>query len=131
MSIDTGIVSHLKADAAVSALIGDRVYHQLLPQNAIMPALIYSRISDQRSMLCESPDGFVGARYSIDCYARDSSTAKGLSDAVRLSLNGLRGSLAGESIDFIQLESQQDLSDVDGDTATRRVLLDFVIWYLE
>lgn len=129
--IDAGLVAHLKADANIAAYVGTRVYHQILPQNPTLPALVYSAVSEQRRMLLTTPDGLIGAQYSIDCFARTVADCKLLSEAVRLSLNGLTGSLGGVSIDHAQLQNRLDLTDFEGDKVTRRILLDFAIWYLE
>ena len=125
--IEEGLRAHLIADAGVSAYTANRIYHEILPQNVTLPAIAYSHVSDSRLGLLSSPDSLITQRFSVDCYARSSDDVKGLARAVRLSLNGLTDDLGGESVDNVFLESSQDLSDFEGDKATRRVLLDFKI----
>ena len=129
--IEEGLRAHLIADAGVAGYVGERVYHEILPQNPTLPAIVFSHVSDSRNGMLESPDPLITQRFSVDCYSTKSDSVKGLATAVRLSLNGLTGNLGGEPVDNVFLESSQDLSAFEGDKATRRVLLDFRIMSTE
>ena len=45
MTVEGAIVSRLKADSAVSAIVGSRVYRLKLPQQPTLPAIRLQRVS--------------------------------------------------------------------------------------
>lgn len=65
MSVETDFYSAVTGDATLAALVGTRVYPAILPDNATLPALVYSVISQVPigSGGCES------TRVQVDCYA--------------------------------------------------------------
>lgn len=65
MSVETDFYSAVTGDATLTALLGTRVYPAILPDNATLPALVYSVISQVPigSGGCES------TRVQVDCYA--------------------------------------------------------------
>lgn len=65
MSVETDFYSAVTGDATMTALVGTRVYPAILPDNATLPALVYSVIS-------QAPIGSGGCestRVQVDCYA--------------------------------------------------------------
>lgn len=131
MSLETGLVNHLKADPALAALVGSRVYHETLPQNPTYPALAYARTSSQRSMTLSGPIALTQVRLAIDVWARSSSEMLAVSAALKGALDGVTGDLGGQNIQHAYYESEADLSEFDGDRADRRVSFEFVIWLNE
>lgn len=65
MSVETDFYSAVTGDATLAALVGTRVYPAILPDNATLPAMVYSVISQVPigSGGCES------TRVQVDCYA--------------------------------------------------------------
>lgn len=123
------IRSLLVADAATAAIAGARVYPNELPQNATLPAIVYTVVS---AVPENSFTGLVATttkdhRVQIDCYARPTQAAgaydlaHSLAEAVSNVLGDLsRSDLTGS------LENERDL--YDNVTQYHRVSLDFAIW---
>ncbi|NNF65985.1 MAG: DUF3168 domain-containing protein [Gammaproteobacteria bacterium] len=127
MSAETGIYTHLSTDGNIIALVGTRIYPEWMPQESDMPAIVFSLTSAPREPNFDGPSAYVDRRYQLDCYASTYSAAKSLADAVRVSLDGVTGTLGGENVQLVSLEDERDLSDIEGDTAYRRVSMDFLI----
>lgn len=126
MSLLTDLRSFLLADSTISSLIGSRFYPGELPQDATLPAIVYSTISGYRPQSQEGPSGIVRLRIQIDCWAETYAGAEALAEAVRLRLNGYRGSAGSGEIKGAFFDSERDLSDSETDRKARSV--DYMIW---
>jgi len=87
------LTAHLADSASVGALVGSRIWPDVLPKDAAQPALVYTVVS---SVSHESLEGGVGtatSRVQIDSYAATRIGANQLSTAVRQALQGLVGDL--------------------------------------
>jgi Protein of unknown function (DUF3168) len=128
MAAEAQIVTLLKADPAVAALVGTRIYAMPAPQNAESPFLTYQIVSlvrTGRAYNGKTVHGITGLQ--IDCWidavavsSPISRYAKVLSiaDAVRDALDG-QGLVGDDTIDIIFWEGWSDLSTPE---QTRRTL---------
>lgn len=130
MSIETGLQSHLSADANVSALVSSRIYPLRLPQSFTLPALTYQRVSTERKPTLSGPNERVVGRFQINCFAVSYSAARTLANKVRISLNGYKGTLGGE-VNVGGISIQGEWEDDDQQTDVYRVMLDFSVPYTE
>jgi hypothetical protein len=124
--LETGLVAFLKADGAVAALVGTRIYRELLPQEVAFPAISYGRVSTERRQQLAGPESFTNVTIQIDCHANSSASVIALADAVIARLDGVTGAMGGATIQHGYYEQRSDLSDADGDLVRRRITLDFV-----
>ena len=126
---EVAVVAILKADAAVNALIDERVYPLELRQGTQFPAISYQRISTQRDSNMGVDTGVVIARVQVNSYAERYGEAKELNDAVRAALQRYRGTIAGVEIldSFIdnEFDYRSEAADMYG------VLTDYQIHYRE
>ena len=127
--------AYLKANAAIRAIIQDRIYAQNLPQKSAaggfnpLPAVVYSQISGQRPSTMEGAAGLNKGRYQFSCMAMDYKTAKQLSQAVRQALNRISGAIGGTVTLDSSLISERDL--YNSVALEFRTDLDFEIWHRE
>ena len=131
MKLRDGLVEHLRNDAGVAALVGTRIYHESMPQNVAYPAIAYAKTSVERFRTLAGPSSLVQARVGVDVWARTSSDAIAVADAVKLALDGVTGMLGSTNIQHCSYESEADLSEFDGDRAERHLSIEFVIWLNE
>ncbi len=132
MGIETGLYTELSGNAGVSALVGTRIYPQKLAQDATLPALVYSVISDPRELTLDGPSDFIRARVQVDAWADTYLEAIALSDAVRAAINGENNSLGAQAVQFVYLDSQADAEPfVEGDTIEYRRTQDYIVIYTE
>jgi hypothetical protein len=138
MSIEEGIVAALRQDATVGPLItnGDspetfRIYHELLPQEVVYPAIAYARSSIDRIMTLSGPANIATVRIAIAVWADTTVEMKTLGAAVKSALDGVTGTLGGTSIQHCYYDSETDLSVFSGDNDDRRITYEFVVWLNE
>jgi hypothetical protein len=118
--IEELIYSNLSTATSVTALVVDRIYPLLMPQDPTLPAVTYQRISDNPINSLSGHGGLDNPRIQIDCWATSYSGVKTLSNAV---IKAMDSSTAYKSLRM----SDQDLYE-DG-TEIYRVSMDFSCWF--
>lgn len=132
MSVETAIRARLVADATVSGLIGTRAYALVLPQETAYPAITYNRVSGVRVHDLDGPAGRGTPRISVNSWAETYLEAKALAAAVRVCLDGFRGTVGGVEINNISIENEIDLFEEDaGLSGTYRIMQDYFISHRE
>lgn len=88
------IYTLLAADAAVTALVGTRIYPNTLPQVSAYPCIIYGQVDEQ---YLETKDAAIlnGYRQQIDIYAPDYAMAQAIAQAVKTALHWTRATIEG------------------------------------
>jgi len=110
MQIEKSIRSLLINDAAVSGYISGRVYPIYAPQNATYPCITYSRISTNKEHTVTGSIGFAETTFQLNIIAEDYTTSRELADAVRLLLDGYKGSDAyTDKIGGIFIDNDTDI----------------------
>lgn len=128
---ELAVYTILKANSAVAALVGTRVYALKAPQPATAPYITYQRISGERTRDTRGPTGRARARIQVDCYATGYAGANALANAVRKSLDGYRGTVASVRVWSIALESDLDFYEDGVDPPLYRVTMDFFVTHDE
>ena len=123
------LTAYLKANAGINAIVAGRVWPQNIPQNAVLPGLVYKEISGVRPSTLEGATGLNNGRYEFGCVALDYLAAKQLSQAVRQALSKLRAIIGSTEILDTSLLMERDV--YDSLTLEYRVDLDFQIWHRE
>lgn len=138
MFIHEAIRLKLLADAGVSA-ITTRIYPGVLSQSVTYPAIAY-RITGKDPVLKLEERGRNGlARFSIRFFSTTDrahggyDTAKNLDDAIRLCLEGFRGSISNDDspIETVEIDGIFHSNTFDGyedRTETFQVLTEYDVW---
>lgn len=122
--------AHLTADAAVTALVGKRVYpSDRLPQNVTLPAISFFDFSGQEMMNLNAPDNLVNTKTQLSCWDRTVKGVEALSVLVRASVNGLRGSLGGLAVQGVFIVDRR--GSFEKESRLYRVDFDLSIWHPE
>lgn len=138
--IGDAIHAQLTGHSGTRALVGSRVYPLRLPQGTgasslPYPAVRYQVIGAPRSHVMGQDTGEVFARVQVDCYAETYRDAHLLSAQVRAALSRQSGTWGGVVIDSVFLEDERDMDEPlvewDGEQGVYRVMLDFIVNYLE
>jgi hypothetical protein len=127
--IEAAICTLLEQDAAVSALIGDRLTEMPLPQGSALPALTYQVIGPWiGSPALDGPndDDLGTVRVQVDCWAETSGTAASLAAAVLGKLHGYSGIVDGVRVPGVFLAGGGG-REYEDETRLRRVRMDFRI----
>ena len=98
----------LVANAAVTALVGSRIYPVLAPASAVLPFVTWRRTAIERSQTLGSPMGTprVSVEYSI--YATTYEQARDVADAMRVCLDGYGGTADNTEVKQTSLENESD-----------------------
>lgn len=65
--LETDLVTALEADAGITAVVGDRIYPVIAPDNCTFPALVYSVVSEVQ--IGSGSNRCMQARVQLDVYA--------------------------------------------------------------
>lgn len=132
MSLEKAIRSVLVNDNTVSGIVSARVYPQRRPMSTSVPALIYQNVSSETNQAVATQGGIKRTRLSIECIDSTYGATKTLRNAVESALINYTGTLEGETIHSLRLESAVDIDETNepaGDFGYFRTILDFVIWH--
>lgn len=88
-TVEAALVARLMATAGLVALVGSRVYPQVVPQDAAMPALAYQRISEMPQYSHSGFSALSRTRFQITAEAGTMATVKAVAQQVRIALRGV------------------------------------------
>lgn len=86
--------NHLKSDPSVSGLVGGRIYHVSPPQDTTLPLIVIETVAntDRRDL---AGVAYTETRLQVTAIAESLAKAEEIALAVRASLEGFRGLMAG------------------------------------
>jgi len=127
--LEESLFSFLSSDTAVAAIIGDRIYGVVAPQNAPLPRIVYTRMHTARTQTLCKTDSKVRATLLIECYDKNYKGSKLLADVVRQTLTDFSGDMAGTRVSTIALDAEVDLDDPE--PGLYSVSQTYLIWFTE
>jgi hypothetical protein len=124
----------LTAVPAVAAVVGDRVYPDIIPQHVYdevtrSPCIVYQRLGATRSATYCGHDLLVAAAIQVDHYAQDFDAAVQLGDLTRQALRDYSGTMGTVRVRWCRLDSETHL--VEPEPGLFRLSADWTIWYVE
>lgn len=128
--LEAAIYSILSNDANVIAIVSTRIYPLLLPQDADLPALTYSRISTERESAFMTDPGLSTARIQIDVWAETVADMMNLSEKVRAALHRYTPGTAG-GCQIVESHIDNEISLYEPDTEVYHMVIDFMILHVE
>lgn len=128
MSIETVMVARLVGYSGLSALVGSRIYPNVMPQNVDFPAISYRRVSTTRESAMGSDTGIARARFQVDSYAKNYDEVRPVAEKVRAALQRWRNS-SGTVVQDSFIIGETD--SYEHETQVHRVSQDFEVIYVE
>lgn len=120
------LLQHLAGDAAVTALVADRIVWNARPQGEALPCIVLHRITGGRDYAMAGRTGLVESVVQIDCWGERWLSAKQVARAVVASLDGL----AEEPFQAAFIDAERDTMDADDDGREfHRTMVDTRIWH--
>ena len=107
--LEAGVYAHLSNADRVAGLVSTRIYPEVIPQTAELPAMAYQRVSGPRDHYHNGAAGMARARIQLTIVAETYTAAKGVAAAVR-DLFPFRGELGG----LVEVYSAWVENEVDG-----------------
>ena len=105
MSIEATLYSLLSADAAVAALVSDRIYPIYLPQTPTYPAVAYRRNSTSPVSLLSADTNLLAARFEVAAFSKSFDQCIDLADKLRAALQRYQGTVGGVVVEDIMLDN--------------------------
>lgn len=132
-SIEERLCYLLSSDALIASMVSRRIYPNIIPERAAMPAITYQQISGDRDHDMDGAEGYVTGRFQINCWDSSYGGAKDLSDIVRMALDGYSGLVSTHYIQRIFLMDEGDMPEVEPELNSTRIRygkrLDFeIVW---
>lgn len=132
--IGRGVRTYLQTVSAITDVTSTRMYPDVLPQNATLPAIVFSVVSGLSVTHFTGSAELSQTRLQIDCIATTRITANSLGELVRKNLEHYTGAGGSEYIKVALAESPRydydpprDASDQGRYTHSR----DYMIWHEE
>ena len=101
MSALTAIRRVIQSKAAVTALVGSRVYPIQAVQADGFPALVLTLASEDDSTRLEGADFYPVAHIIVDCLAKTFGEAETLGDKLKNAIIDYRGTVTGYGVNYI------------------------------
>ena|SRR5690606_29292609 len=130
--IQYAVRRHILDNAAVAALIDDRMSPPPIPQGEQLPCVTYTVAAITEDNQEGDADTLAAARIQLDCWATTEKEAWQLARAVRLALPTTTGPIGNgtnriEEVSIIPVNTGQHFYEPD--TRRHRVLVEFRFWY--
>lgn len=128
------LYAFLKADGAIAALIGDRIYPGRIPQQhpndrQVIPCAVFQLAGAEYQHLFCQTDDLTGGNYQVDIYTRERDNVPAIASAIRQRLKDYSGLIGDSRVSRVQLQNQFDGLDPDPGLYRRTQL--YTIWYAE
>ncbi len=133
-TLPEALVDLLLTEASITDIIEDRMFPNVIPQAAAIPAITYQQISGPRDHVMAGATGLAQARFQLNCVDRTYAAAKSLFELARLILDGYSGLVGTVEISSIEISSEMDIPAVlPGVDRLSRYgkQMDLIIWYQE
>ena len=127
-TIEEAIHDILVADSSVKA-ITTRCYPSTLPENPTYHLILYAKVTGERINDLSGPSGMAHPRFQIEAWAETYAAAKSLANAIRVCLNGYRGTSGTVRIGSFLIQSERDFFECE--VQRHRIIMDFMIYHDE
>lgn len=131
MSAVKAIRALLTANAEVAAIVADRIYAGVVPQNVAPPAIGITEVSNNQIGAFDAQAEFslVTSRVQVTAMTKDYPSIKPLLDAIRRACNFQRGQIA--SVDVASITRDTVGPDLEDEAGTHFQSIDFKVTYHE
>ena len=108
MTLEEAQYCHLTNNVAVKALIGNRLFPNVIPQKTKMPAAAYQTISGPREKTHDGREGLRFKRIQYTCQGSTYREVRTLAEAIGDALNGYRGDMNGLAVQECSIVNEVD-----------------------
>lgn len=97
MSAESDLYASLSAHAPLVAIVSDRIWPDVIPEGATLPAVVYARVSTEPVVSVSGRYFGDDASMLVQCWANDRDSADACADAVSAALRSAGHSYTGRS----------------------------------
>lgn len=134
MSLISDMHARFTADTDIYGETSTRLYDNRAAQAPTLPYIVLTEISAVREPQLRAASGMVQKRVQVDVYASSSTGVRRLSEYVRDSLDGYRGTMGSTVVRSCHLDGESDFYEPpdDGSSGGKcRRIMEFVIFHTE
>jgi Protein of unknown function (DUF3168) len=92
LTLEDGLYQFLAAQSGITALVSTRIYRSIIPQNALLPAIMFFRVIDNPTHSFTGPVGLKSALMQISCLSDlNDAEALAIADEVSQAIDGKAG----------------------------------------
>lgn len=99
------LYEYLSKDSDVKAIIGNRLYPVLLPQNAPLPSVVYTPVLAGYDFTLTGETMYVRQNIQFNCHGKTFKKARELSRLVKRKLQNYHGNMCGLQIEAVYIKS--------------------------
>jgi len=133
MMLGEAIIARLEADAAVTTIVGDRIYWLVRPQGETLPALVLQVISETRTQHLKGFDDMFEARVQVAAQSERYSESRQLAEAAVAALIDIAevDDATGENVIFWRglVDGPRDLGSQEETRFVHRAVMDLALRY--
>lgn len=119
----------LLEDAAIAAIVVDRVYSIRIPQGVRASSIVFTRVSGAGDYHLAGPSGIINVRMQVDAWAITPDAAVTLANLVKDRLDGYRGLMGAVMVHGVFVADLRE--DYDDDAQLYRAGRDYFVHHLE
>lgn len=116
MDICQALYEYLSNDSETKSAVAERLYPMMMPQNAKLPAIVYSPILASYDSALQGDTGYVRQTIQFNCHDSTFQKARKLSRLIKKKLQDYKGEMNGLNIEAVFIRS--DFMD-NGNTALK------------
>lgn len=124
------LITRLRADAAIAAIISNRVYWGKRKPADPLPCIVLHKITPGNQYTYDGASQTYGARIQFDCLAAEMRDALLLFEAVKAEME--QAAIVGDtafSMSFMQSDRDIPFTDVAGAGTAGGISADFIVWF--
>jgi hypothetical protein len=96
------------SEPLIKSLVNDRIYPNNVPQDVELPFISYSIVSQEPSITKDVISPLDVIRISLDIYSTNYDTSNQIAAAVRVALDGYKGTINSQVVQRITFDGQSD-----------------------
>ena len=114
--ISQAVFEYLKTRDEIVGRVGDRIYPIVLPQNADLPAIVYSPVLAHYDSALQGDTGFVRQTLQVACRDTTDKKSRELSRMVKKAFQDYHGDMCGLWIEAVFIKTDYEYN---GNTALK------------
>jgi len=111
MSLKSEILTFIKSKSEVTDIVGNRIWYDKLPEDATLPAITFSRISDPHKYTQSGDSGHRNPRVQFSCWAETDQAAEDLGETLSGVMTAFVGAFGSINIQSSMIENKVDMHD--------------------
>lgn len=130
MRLDEALYSYLSGTAALTALVGLRIYPVIAPESASAPYLVLTEISKINEPVSGGSGPDYEVRYQVSVWADTYASARAVAVQVSTALKNYSGTMGGAGGVVVSIIYEETESEFYEPTTEKyHIAMDYLIWH--